>query len=181
MARHLALFLIAFEFALWPLVNAASVLAAASEAPTIEQSIQTEPLVIVVNRSNPADNLSSSEVRNIFLGSRSHWSDGRRITLVMRDPGEPERKVILRDVCNMTEDQLKTHFLRGLFTGEILVSPKVLSTPLGVRRFIFNVPGAIGYLRLRDVDDTVKVLRVDDLLPDDKHYKLHIQGQVASE
>ena len=48
----------------------------------------------------------------------------------------------------MNEDQLKNHFLHGLFTGEILVSPKTLSTPTGVRKFIFNVPGAIGYLRV---------------------------------
>jgi ABC-type phosphate transport system substrate-binding protein len=181
MARRLIAILIALEFALWPHADAANVLALTPEAPVIEQSIQAEPLVIVVNRSNPVDNLSSSELRNIFLGSRSHWPSGRRITLVMRDPGEPERRIILRDVCNMTEDQMKTHFLRGLFTGEILVSPKVLSTPLGVRRFIFNVPGAIGYLRLRDVDDSVKVLRIDELLPDDKRYKLRIQIQAANE
>jgi ABC-type phosphate transport system substrate-binding protein len=181
MARHLAAILIALEFALCPLADAANELASFSEAPIIEQSAQAEPLVIVVNRSNPVDSLSSSELRNIFLGSRSHWSNGRRITLVMRDPGEAERKVILRDVCNMTEDQMKTHFLHGLFTGEILVSPKVLSTPLGVRRFIFNVPGAIGYLRLHDVDDSVKVLRIDELHPDDKRYKLHVLGQVANE
>ena len=155
MARLLSATLIALALALCLFADASSVLASFSEAPAIEQSAQPEPLVIVVNRSNPADNLSSSELRNIFLGSRSHWTNGRRITLVMRDPGDPERKVILREVCNMTEDQLKTHFLRGLFTGEILVSPKVLSTPLGVRRFIFNVPGAIGYLRLHDVDDSV--------------------------
>jgi ABC-type phosphate transport system substrate-binding protein len=181
MARLLAVILITLEFAPWPLADAAYVHASSAEAPFTEQSAQAEPLVIVVNRSNPADNLTYSELRNIFLGSRSHWPNGRRITLVMRDPGEPERNVILRDVCNMTEDQMKTHFIHGLFTGEILVSPKVLSTPFGVRRFIFNVPGAIGYLRLRDVDDSVKVLRVDDLLPDDKRYKLHVQSQVANE
>lgn len=181
MVRRLTAILIAFEFALWPHADAASGLAATPEAPVAEQSTLAEPLAIVVNRSNPADNLSSTELRNIFLGSRSHWPNGRRITLVMRDPEEPERRVLLRDVCNMTEDQLKTHFLRGLFTGEILVSPKVLSTPLGVRRFIFNVPGAIGYLRLRDVDDSVKVVRIDELLPDDKRYKLRVQSQVANE
>jgi ABC-type phosphate transport system substrate-binding protein len=181
MVRRLTAILIAFEFALWPHADAARVLASTSEAPVAELGVQAEPLVIVVNRSNPSDNLSSTELRNIFLGSRSHWTNGRRITLVMRDPGEPERRTILRDVCNMTEDQMKTHFLRGLFTGEILVSPKVLSTPLGVRRFIFNVPGAIGYLRLRDVDDSVKILRIDDVLPDDKHYRLRILNQVANE
>ncbi len=32
------------------------------------------------------------------LGERSHRPNGRRITLVMMDPAQPERKVILREV-----------------------------------------------------------------------------------
>ncbi len=98
----------------------------------------------------------------------------------MREPGEPERKAILRDVCGMNEGQFKTHFIRGLYTGEILVSPKILSTPYGVRKFIFNVPGAIGYLRISDLDSTVKVVRINELLPDNRNYKLHVQIQAAN-
>ena len=97
----------------------------------------------------------------------------------MREPGEPERKTIVHDVCGMNENQLKTHVLHGLFTGEILVSPKVLASASGVRKFIFNVPGAIGYLRISDVDDSVKVLRIDNLLPNDKGYKLRVQDQTG--
>lgn len=138
-----------------------------------------EPLVIVVNRSNPVNDISFDELRRIYLGNRSHWPNGRRITLVMREPGEPERRTILRDICGMTEEQFKTHFLRGLYTGEILVSPKTLASPTGVRKFIFNVPGAIGYLRVSDVDDSVKVVRIDELLPEDKGYKLRTQLQAA--
>jgi hypothetical protein len=80
----------------------------------------------------------------------------------------------------MNEDQFKNHFVHGLYTGEILVSPKILSSPVGVRKFIFNVPGAIGYLRVGDLDDSVKVVRLDELLPDDKGYKLRIQSQLAN-
>lgn len=134
----------------------------------------TAPLAIVVNRSNPVNELSFAELRNIFLGNRSHWPDGKRITLVMRDPEQPERRAVLRDICGMNEEQFKTHFLHGLFTGEILVSPKILSTPTGVRKFIFNVPGAIGYLRVSDLDDTVKVVRIDELSPDDRNYRLRV-------
>jgi phosphate transport system substrate-binding protein len=139
----------------------------------------SEPLAIVVNRSNPVDSLSLAELRAIFLSSHSHWTNERRITLVMREPGEPERKTIVHDVCGMNENQLKTHVLHGLFTGEILVSPKVLATASGVRKFIFNVPGAIGYLRISDVDDSVKVIRIDNLLPNDKGYKLRVQDQTG--
>jgi ABC-type phosphate transport system substrate-binding protein len=136
--------------------------------------------VIVVNRSNPVDELSFSELRKIFLGDRSHWPNGRRITLVLREPGVAERNTILRDVCGMTEDQLKNHFLHGLYTGDILVSPKILSSPVGVRKFIFNVPGAIGYLRLGDVDPTVKVVRIDELVPEDKAYRLRVQTETEN-
>ena len=172
--RRTTTILAILALAAWPHAEAARAPAANSVTPAAQQSGQTEPLVIVVNRSNPVDNLSFAEVRRIFLGSRGYWANGMRITLVMRDPGEPERNAVLREVCGMTEDQLKTHFLHGLFTGEILVSPKILSTPAGVRKFVFNVPGAIGYLRASDLDDSVKVLRIDELLPEDKGYKLHV-------
>ena len=144
-----------------------------------DRTAASEPLAIVVNQSNPVEDLSFSELRKILLGGRSYWSNGRRITVVMREPDDLERKVIIRDVCGMTEEQLKNHILRGLFTGEILVSPKILSSPSGVRKFVFNVPGGIGYLRLSDVDPSVKVLRIDQLLPEDKGYKLRIRSQAA--
>lgn len=135
---------------------------------------EAEPLAIVVNRSNPVTQLSMRELRSIFLGERSYWPNGRRITLVLREPGNPERDALLREVCGMNENQFQTHILRGLFTGDILVSPKMLSTPNGVRRFIFNVPGAIGWLRLSEVDDTVSTVRIENRLPGDKGYPLHV-------
>jgi phosphate transport system substrate-binding protein len=154
--------------------------ASLAELSAEQQAPATEPLAIVVNRSNPLDQLSLEELRKVFLGERRYWPNGRRITLVMRDLGEPEYKTMLREVYQMDENSLKNHFLRGLFTGEILVSPKTLATAAGVRKFVFNVPGAIGYVRLTDVDGTVKVLRIDELLPEDKKYKLHVELRPAN-
>jgi phosphate transport system substrate-binding protein len=145
-------------------------------SPDQEQPVNHEArsLAIVVNTANPVDNLSMAELRKVFLGERSHWPNGRRITLVMMDQGQPERTTLIREVCQMSESDFNKHFLHGLFTGEVFVSPKTLSSPVGVRKFIFNVPGAIGYVRLSDVDSTVKVLRVDGLRPEDKDYALRI-------
>ena len=133
-----------------------------------------ESLAIVVNLTNPVVNVSMAELRQIFLGERGHWPNGHRITLVMMSPDQPERKAVLRDICHMSETEFNNHFLHGLFTGEVLVSPKTLASPVGVRKFVFNVPGAIGYLRASDVDTSIKMVRVDELLPDDRGYNLHI-------
>jgi ABC-type phosphate transport system substrate-binding protein len=173
--RRLISLLVFVALAAWPRAVAIGAPAEPTDRPSVQQNTGPEPLAIVVNRSNPVDDLTTAELRRIFLGNRSHWTNGRRITLVMRELGDPERRTVLRDICGMSEEQLKNHFLHGLFTGEILVSPKTLSTPTGVRKFIFNVPGAIGFLRISDLDSTVKVVRIDEMMPDDKGYKLHVQ------
>lgn len=137
----------------------------------VEQS-----LAIVVNRANPVDNLSFLELRKIFLGRRSHWSNGRRIAVAMLDYGRPERKTVLEQIYKMDENAYRDYFLRGVFRGEVFVSPKTLSSSTTVRKFVFNAPGAIGYLRPSDVDESVKVLRIDGHLPQDKEYILQIDA-----
>ena len=136
-----------------------------------------QALAIIVNQSNPVENFSLIELKKIFLGERSHWPNGRRITLVMLDPAQPERKVILREIYGMTEKDFNTHFMQGVFTGAVTISPKTFASSSEVRRFVFNVPGAIGYVRSSDVDPSVKVLRIDGRLPDDKDYKLRLQAR----
>jgi len=137
-------------------------------------------LAIIVNTSNPVGGLSLRELRKVFLGERAHWPNARRITLVMMEPGQPERRALVRDVCQMSESDFTRHFLNGVFTGEVFASPKTLASPVGVRKFVFNVPGAIGYVRASDVDSTVKVIRVDGHLPSEKEYPLHIEAVRAA-
>jgi ABC-type phosphate transport system substrate-binding protein len=131
-------------------------------------------LAIVVNRSNPVDELSFRDLRKIFLGERSHWPNGRRIAVAMLEYGQPERASILRQVYRMSEERYRDHFVTGMFRGDVFVAPKTLASPVIMRKFVFNAPGAIGYLRSSDVDGSVKVVRIEGRLPDDKDYMLQI-------
>jgi len=69
--------------------------------PPASPAVPDDTLAIIVNQSNTIDDLSLKDLRTVFLGERSHWPNGRRITLVMMDPGLSERKAVLRDVCHM--------------------------------------------------------------------------------
>jgi ABC-type phosphate transport system substrate-binding protein len=131
-------------------------------------------LAIIVNRSNPVENLSFVELRKIFLGERSRWPNGHRVIVATMEPGYSERETILRHLYHMTESAYRDHFLQGTYTGDIPFPPKTFSSPATLRRFVFNAPGAIGYLRASDVDGSVKVVHIDGRLPDDLEYKLQI-------
>ena len=136
-------------------------------------------LAIVVNRSNPVESLSFTELRKIFLGDQNHWSNGRRVTVLMLEPGKVERQVALTQIYQMDEKDFNKYFLHSMFTGEVHTAPKALATSSEVLKFVFNVPGAIGYLKASDVDDSVKIVRIDSRLPGEKDYSIRLRGKPA--
>lgn len=134
-----------------------------------------QALAVIVNRSNPVENLSFTELRKIFWGERSHWPNGHRVIVTMMDSGNPERKIILQDLYHLTESGYRDHFLKGKYTGDFPLSPKTLSSPTILRKFVVDTPGAIGYLRASDVDEFVKIVSIDRRFPGDPEYKLQIE------
>src|SRR5438045_3728399 len=60
-------------------------------------------LAIIVNTQNPVDGLSLDDLRRMLLGEVTRWPDGRKITIAMRDAGQPERDAVLRLVCRMND------------------------------------------------------------------------------
>jgi ABC-type phosphate transport system substrate-binding protein len=138
---------------------------------------ESEPLAIVVNKSNPLTEISFADLRRVFRGQRSRWSNGRRVTLVMRDPGAPERDAILQSLYGVAEVEYRRTYLQAIFSGEASDAPKTLASSNGVQRFVYNVPGAIGYVRARDVDPSVKILRIDGRLPGEPGYRLEVSAR----
>jgi ABC-type phosphate transport system substrate-binding protein len=145
-------------------------------SPGVARAQDSEPLAIVVNRGNPLTEISLADLRRVFRGQRSRWSNGRRVTLVMRDPGAPERLAILQSLYGLEEEQYRRTYLQAVFSGEATDAPKTLASTNGVLRFVYNVPGAIGYVRARDVDASVKMLRVDGRLPGEAGYRLVVSA-----
>jgi ABC-type phosphate transport system substrate-binding protein len=161
----------------WILPGLACAVVVAAVKPEMGGPKESEALAIVVNRSNPLSEISLADLRRVYRGQRSRWSNGRRVTLVMRDPGTPEREAILQTLYGIDEDEYRRGFFQAVFTGQANGAPKILATPNGVLRFVFNVPGAIGYVRASEVDSSVKMLRVDGHLPGEAGYRLEVQAQ----
>lgn len=152
----------------------AILLAVVGATPRAVGAQDTEPLAIVVNRNNPISEISLADLRRVFRGQRTRWSNGRRVTLVMRNAGTAERNAILHSVYGLDETEYRRTYMQAVFSGQTADAPKTLTSTNGVLRFVYNVPGAIGYVRARDVDANVKALRVDGRLPGDAGYGLEV-------
>ena len=132
----------------------------------------SDDLAVIVNSGNPTASLSVAQLRGIFLAERAHWPNGQKITVVMREEGEPERSFVLKLICRMSESDFARHLLHANFTGQVQAGPKLLNSAAGVRKFVFSVPGAIGYVRASELDGSIRTVRIDDRLPGEADYKL---------
>jgi hypothetical protein len=90
----------------------------------------------------------------------------------MRDTSRPERAAVPRTVYEMREQDFRAHFPRAKFTGELPEEPLLRDTTSRVINFVFLQPGAVAYVRADEAAPSVKVLRLDGLLPGDPGYKL---------
>ena len=150
----------------------AATLHAGPRDPTAGLDNADGPPAFVVNRANPVDDLTLAELRRIFLFDRQTWPNGRKITVVLREKGQPERGEVIRRLCSMSEAEYDSHILFQTFRGSIGWGPRSIASASAMLRFVFNVVGAIGYVPANQVDDTTKVLRIDGLLPADPRYPL---------
>jgi ABC-type phosphate transport system substrate-binding protein len=117
-----------------------------------------EEVDVVVNKANGATLLSREEVRRIFLGDKSSWPGGKRITVLMLTPDQPERGFILRELLKMNESDYTKYFLQAAFTGRVQAAPRDLPSAPQMKAHLVANPNAIGYLKKEDVDDSVKVV-----------------------
>ena len=144
-------------------------------AASPNRASQQGELAIIINKSNPNDNMTLAELREYFLAERSNWSrGGGKVRVVMRERGRPEREAVLNVIYRMDEKGFTSYFLAKKFTGELLEEPRQQNSTPDVIKFISNVSGAIGYVRADEIDASVKVLRVGGLAPGEPGYMIKL-------
>jgi ABC-type phosphate transport system substrate-binding protein len=135
-----------------------TLLVVVSCARLLTVSAAVEEVDVVVNKTNGLSSLSREELRKIFMGEKSSWPGGKRITVLMLARGQREREVILGEVYKMNESDYTKYFLQAAFTGRVQSAPKDLSSAAEMKTRLAANPNAIGYLKKEDLDSSVKVL-----------------------
>ena len=129
-------------------------------------------VAVIVNHKNPTSDLTEKELVKIFKLEKQHWSNGKKIYLILQEFGSDEKKVALKKIYRMKDDELKRYWLGKLYRGEISSFPKTMGSNESVKRFVGQVPNAIGFVNVKDTDDNIKTLRIEGKLPSDENYFL---------
>jgi ABC-type phosphate transport system substrate-binding protein len=129
-------------------------------------------LAVIVNKSNTISNMTKSQLRKLVLGEQASWPSGFKVVVVLLQPGTPERDGVLRSICRMSEDDYNQHQMHANFSGETNTAPRVVNSAAAARQVVENTPGAIAFLHLADVKDSVKTITVDGASAGQPDYKI---------
>ena len=137
-------------------------LAAAAIAAAPEDPEKTPPrIAVVTHRENPTPSLTQAELARMFRKTQTEWPDGERCIPIDQVGGSEIRTEFGRIVLEETPDEWKRYWMQQTMTGNAR-PPVALDSSDTVKKYLQKLRGAVAYIYLSEVDDTVRVLAVTD-------------------
>lgn len=115
-----------------------------------------QDVVLIVNKGSSVSQITPSQVREIFTGTRSRFRDGGRATPVLLKGG-PVHEVFLTHYVGDSPEEFRVRWRKAVFTGQGAM-PKEFASESAMLDYVAATPGAIGYVSRVIDPDAVKVL-----------------------
>jgi ABC-type phosphate transport system substrate-binding protein len=118
---------------------------------------EVEVLAVIVNKSNPLSRLEKNDLRPIFQTTKKAWGTGEDAVPINLPEDNPLRADFDRAVLGLDRDRVARYWTDRKVRGGAR-PPVRVPTTAAVLKAVASKPGAIGYVKLNDVNDSVKVV-----------------------
>jgi len=119
-------------------------------------------VAVVTHVDNPLESIARSELARIFLKQQSTWPDGSRCIPIDQRGDSKIRREFSKLVLQRSVYDVKRYWMQETMTGNAK-PPVSLESAATVKKYLQKIEGAVAYIYLDEVDDTVRVLAVQDV------------------
>lgn len=133
-----------------------------SVTPATSTSLVNDSVEVVIHPSVSVkiQNLSRSSLRAIFGMRLRAWQDGSPIRVFVLPDETPLHHLFAKEKLNIFPYQLRSAWDRLIFSGTGQ-APFLVNSEEEMRVRVANTPGAIGYLKRVNIDDSIQILHVE--------------------
>jgi len=125
----------------------------------VGSTVLAADFAIITNKSTPDTVLSADQIKNYYLGKRTAWSDGTKVTVYTQGIS-PVHADFIRQIVRKTPQQYTTYWKKSLFTGTGL-PPEDFASDAEMKKAVAANPGTLGYISASALDDSVKKLGIN--------------------
>jgi hypothetical protein len=122
--------------------------------------LRGQDVMIVVNPRSAVSQITETQLRDIFIGSRSQFEGGVHAIPVLLKGG-PAHEVFLHRHIGETPAEFRGRWRKAVFTGQGSM-PKEFLSEAALLEYVAATPGAIGYVSRVNNPEAVRVLTVYD-------------------
>jgi ABC-type phosphate transport system substrate-binding protein len=123
-------------------------------------------MAVVVNKDNNVGEISSAHLAKILRLEVKKWRDDKDVILVLHRNSSGET-ITLERLNKMSSSELKS------FIAAHQGSITTVESDEDVLKVVETMPGAVGLVDVRSINDQVNVVRVDGKLPMEDGYLPH--------
>ncbi len=129
-----------------------------------EEASKPKPraIAVIVNKSNPLNEISKFDLKRIFLKQRTFWGPGKRCVPINQSAAQDIRQTFSDLVLNKEVQAMKRYWMQQTMTGSAK-PPVVLDSSATVKKYIERIAGGIGYIYKDEIDDSIKAIGVKGL------------------
>lgn len=115
-------------------------------------------VILITNKANPVSSLAAADVKNIFLGKKTSWDGGSKVT-AFTQKNDAVTDDFTKQYVSKSSQQFYMYWRKAIFTGK--GTPLVEVEDSGrMKKIVAAERGSIGYILATELDDSVKQLNV---------------------
>ncbi|MDQ1354626.1 MAG: phosphate transport system substrate-binding protein [Acidobacteriota bacterium] len=125
-----------------------------SEVLPVTHVVAFDGIALIVHPGNPVKGLTMDQVKSMYLGNIKSW----------KEVGGPDAPIIIisRDTNSGTYETFETKVLKG---EKIAKNCEYVGSSGAIRSRVQSTPGAIGYVGIGFIDNSIKALEVNGIYP----------------
>jgi len=105
-----------------------------------------DSVTFVVSARSTIRGISAAELRRIFLGETSRWSNRHRIVVCLRPTDSPEGRIMLDRLVRMSDIDYSQRWIGAVFRGAAGSALAVFPPRDALLKAVANNPDAIGFV-----------------------------------
>jgi ABC-type phosphate transport system substrate-binding protein len=130
-------------------------------------------VALIANKSNSLPAISMADLVKVCKGQMGHWPDGKPVTIVMRQPGSPELKMVEEKIYGAASQDVRELIATANHSRADRPAIILGNSDEEVIHKVESMPGAIGLVDLYSITGAVQVVKIGGKLPLESGYALH--------
>lgn len=115
-------------------------------------------VIVIANKNVPDSQLTKDEVKAIFLGEKTKWSNDSKVSFVVLKTPEDQEK-FMKDYVGKSPSQFNNFWKQQVFTGKGKM-PEAFDDVKALLDYVAKTDGAIAYISSDAPVDNVKKVEV---------------------